>query len=111
MLVYIVRHGESEAPAKGKGHATEERHLTPDGRLWAKRVVSVAEKELGFRPDLILSSPLARAKETAEIARETLDLKLEVQVEPCLLGETPVTEVCATLIKLRSAESIALISH
>src|SRR5207249_9550596 len=24
MLVYIVRHGESEAPTKGKGHATEE---------------------------------------------------------------------------------------
>jgi len=45
MLVYIVRHGESEAPTKGKGHATEERHLTADGRLWAKRVVSVAEKD------------------------------------------------------------------
>src|SRR3989442_9417048 len=85
MLVYIVRHGESEAPAKGKGHATKERHLTPDGRRWAKRVVSVAEKELGFRPDLILSSPLARAKETAEIARDTLHIKSEIQTEECLL--------------------------
>ncbi len=111
MLVYIVRHGESEAPTKGKGHTTEERHLTAAGRLWAKRVVSVAEKELGFRPGLILSSPLARAKETAEIARETLDLKSEIQVEPCLLGERPVTEVYATLRKLRSAESVALVSH
>jgi phosphohistidine phosphatase len=111
MLVYIVRHGESEAPAKGKGHATEERHLTPDGRLWAKRVVSVAEKELGFRPDRILSSPLARAKETAEIARETLDLKSEIQIEECLLGERPVKDVYATLRKLKSAESVALVSH
>src|SRR5207245_9692540 len=111
MLVYIVRHGESEAPAKGKGHATEERHLTPDGRLWAKRVVSVAEKELGFRPDLILSSPLARAKETAEIARETLDLKSEIQIEECLLGERPVQDVYATLRKLKSLQSVALVSH
>src|SRR2546428_14157759 len=85
MLVYIVRHGESEAPAKGKGHATKERHLTPDGRRWAKRVVSVAEKELGFRPDLILLSPLARAKETAEIARDTLHIKSEILIEECLL--------------------------
>jgi len=111
MLVYIVRHGESEAPAKGKGHGSEERHLTPDGRLWAKRVVSVAEKELGFRPDLILSSPLARAKETAEIARDTLDLKSEIKIEECLLGERPVHDVYATLRKLKSLQSVALVSH
>ena len=111
MLVYIVRHGESEAPAKGKGHATEERRLTPDGRRWAKRVVSVAEKELGFRPERILSSPLARAKETAEIARDTLDLKSEIQIEECLLGERPVRDVYATLRKLKSPQSVALVSH
>src|SRR5436309_9098994 len=111
MLVYIVRHGESEAPAKGKGHATEERHLTPQGRLWAKRVVSVAEKELGFRPDRILSSPLARAKETAEIARETLDLKSEIQIEECLLGERPVQDVYATLRNVKWPARVALVAH
>jgi phosphohistidine phosphatase len=111
MLIYIVRHGESEAPKKGKGHASEERHLTPDGRLWAKRVVSVAEKELGFRPDLILSSPLARAKETAEIARDTLRLKSEIQIEEGLLGERPVQDVYATLRKLKSLQSVAIVSH
>jgi phosphohistidine phosphatase len=111
MLVYVVRHGESQSPTKRKGHATDERHLTPDGRRWAKRVVSVAEKELGFRPEAILSSPLARAKETAEIARETLDLKPEVQIEECLLGERPVQEVYATLRKLKSLQSVALVSH
>jgi len=111
MLVYIFRHGESEAPAKGKGHATEERHLTPDGRMWAKRVVSVAEKEIGFRPAVILSSPLARAKETAEIARQTLDLKSEIQIEDCLLGERPFKDVYASLRKLKSPASVALVSH
>src|SRR2546422_11510700 len=111
MLVYIVRHGESEAPAKGKGHATEERHLTPDGRLWAKRVVSVAGKELGFRPDLILSSPLARAKEPAEIARETLDLKSEIQIEEGLLGERPVQDLYATLGKWQRLQNAALVAH
>src|SRR5207245_10633645 len=92
MLVYIFRHGESEAPAKGKGHATEERHLTPDGRMWAKRVVSVAEKEIGFRPAVILSSPLARAKETAAVPRQTLDLKSELQLADCLHAERPRTD-------------------
>ncbi len=111
MLVYIVRHGEAEAPTKGKTHASEERHLTPDGRLWAKRVVSVAQKELGFRPAVILSSPLARARETAEIARQTLDLKSEIQIEECLLGEPPVKAVYATLRKWKSGESVALVSH
>src|SRR2546428_13680163 len=111
MLVYIFRHGESEAPAKGKGHATEERHLTPDGRMWAKRVVSVAEKEIGFRPAGILSSPLAPAKETREIALQKLARKTEIQIENCLLGERPFKGGCASRRKFKWPVVVQLGSH
>jgi phosphohistidine phosphatase len=110
MLVYIVRHGESESPQKGTKRGGEERHLTPDGRKWAGKVVALAEKELGFRPARILSSPLARARETADIARTTLRLASEVEIEECLEGDGQVKDVYAVLRK-RDLGSVALVSH
>lgn len=110
MLVYIFRHGEADWPAKGKPRAGDERQLTADGRRWVGKVVSVAEKELGFKPDRILSSPLARARETAEIARQTLDLKSEVEIEECLQADAPVKDVYGALRK-RAVGSVALVTH
>ncbi len=110
MLVYIFRHGEAEAPKKGKAGASEEGHLTPDGKHWVAHVVSLAEKELGFNPELILSSPLARAKETAEIAHRTLGIKSDVAIVDCLLGDAEVKAVYAVL-RNRGPESVALVTH
>jgi phosphohistidine phosphatase len=110
MLIYIFRHGEADWPAKGKSHEGEERHLTSEGKSDVGKVVGFAEKELGFKPDLILSSPLARAKETAAIARQTLGLKAEVEIEECLEGDAPVKDVYAVL-KKRGPQSVALVTH
>lgn len=111
MLLYVFRHGEADWPQKGKAHEGEERHLTPDGRKWVGRVVSIAEKELGFQPELILSSPLARATETAEIARATLTKKPEVVIDESLEAERPVKDVYQAIRKRKGVESVALVSH
>lgn len=110
MLIYIFRHGEADWPAKGKTHEGEERHLTPEGERDVGKVVALAEKELGFKPDLILSSPLARAKETAAIARQTLRMKGEFEIEDCLEGDAEVKDVYAVLRK-RGPNSVALVTH
>lgn len=113
-MVYVFRHGEA-AQAKNKqksrSRIKDEPHLTSDGKLWVKRVVSNASKELGFKPDIIVSSPLARARETAEIARQVLRLKTEVQVEESLEGERKVEEVYQTLRNLKRTDHVALVSH
>jgi phosphohistidine phosphatase SixA len=58
MHVYVVRHGEA-AP----GEPDELRRLTPNGREQARRL----RAELGTSFDAVLSSPLLRARETAEL--------------------------------------------
>ncbi len=65
MELYLVRHAEA-AP----GDPDELRPLTPNGREQARRLGRHLRKT-GVRPEVVLTSPLLRARETgALIARE-----------------------------------------
>jgi phosphohistidine phosphatase len=60
MRLLIVRHAEA-AP----GRPDELRRLTPAGRSRA-RELGVRLRDEGFEPDAVVSSPLLRARETAQ---------------------------------------------
>ena len=60
MRLYLVRHAEA-AP----GEPDELRALTPEGRRAARTLGEQLAAD-GVQPDAILSSPLLRARETAE---------------------------------------------
>jgi phosphohistidine phosphatase len=64
MELYLIRHGIAEE--KQPGLKDEERQLTPEGRQKTEKVAQKLIK-LDFKFDLILSSPLVRAHQTAEI--------------------------------------------
>jgi phosphohistidine phosphatase len=72
MEIYILRHGEAEPKSRGeagpkKDKPDEDRKLTATGKRDVRNVVTAANKAK-FRPQWILTSPLARAQETAAIA-------------------------------------------
>jgi phosphohistidine phosphatase len=70
MEIYLFRHGIAE---DGKpGQADSSRELTDEGRKKTADVVKLARKA-GVRPSLILTSPYARARQTAQIAAGGLD--------------------------------------
>jgi phosphohistidine phosphatase len=80
--LYIMRHGPAEDRAKSGIDA--DRALTASGRL---RVRSVAEalRDAGEEPRRILTSPLIRAAQTADIvALETKPSDRDGSVTPCL---------------------------
>lgn len=64
MEVYLIRHGI--AAERDIQTRDEERSLTDEGRLKTRRVAKRLY-DLGLRFDLILTSPLVRASQTAEI--------------------------------------------
>jgi phosphohistidine phosphatase len=73
MELYFLRHGEADWPDWKK--PDDERPLTKSG----KREMRDVAKFLGHlkvRPDLIVTSPLPRAAQTAEIAADHLKAKL-----------------------------------
>ncbi len=67
--IYIVRHGIAEDYSAAKSDAA--RHLTQVG-IDKTRRAALGLKEIGVAPDLILTSPLYRAQETAAIIAEVL---------------------------------------
>jgi phosphohistidine phosphatase len=71
--LYFFRHGEADWPDWTK--PDDERPLTAFGKKEVRQVAKLLER-LKVRPDLIVTSPLPRASQTAKIAAEYLRAKL-----------------------------------
>ncbi|MCI5052283.1 MAG: histidine phosphatase family protein [Simkaniaceae bacterium] len=63
--VYVCRHGETEWSLSGQHTSFSDIPLTENGENQAKALRKVLEK---YKPKYVLSSPLIRAKHTAELA-------------------------------------------
>jgi phosphohistidine phosphatase len=81
MELYFFRHGEADWPGWTK--PDDERPLTDFGKKEARQVAKLLDR-LKAKPDLIVSSPLPRALQTAEAAAEQLQTKLrqDAALEP-----------------------------
>lgn len=80
MVIYLIRHGETDWNRQNRLQGIEDIELNETGLLQSKQC---ADAFIGVPVDLILTSPLKRAKVTAEIIAETLDAG-PVVVEPGL---------------------------
>ena len=74
MKLCFLRHGEADWPNWNK--PDDERPLTERGRKEMKRVAKFLQR-LKFSADAILTSPLPRASQTAEIVAERLGIELK----------------------------------
>jgi phosphohistidine phosphatase len=76
MRLFLARHA-----AAAPGHPDELRRLTPEGREQAR---ALGERLVPERPDVVLTSPLLRARETADaVARATgAELRIEERLAP-----------------------------
>ncbi len=109
MILYIVRHGVA-VPHGAPGIAENDRPLTEDG---AGKMRKNAEglRHLGVAPDAILSSPLARALQTAEIVREAFDKKPPLRTLEALASEGSRSEVYSEIRRHGKAEGLMLVGH
>lgn len=73
MILYLVRHAESEAN-KNNFHHTPEVPLSTTGLLQANEV---AKRFKDIHIDLIYSSPMTRAKQTAEVISKKINVPIE----------------------------------
>jgi phosphohistidine phosphatase len=108
MIIHLVRH--AEAIERTAEVPEEHRYLTPRGRKRFRKVAKNLQK-LGIDPDVILTSPLVRAIQTADILAEWLRFKQELQIAPLLApGFRP--EFLDRLLSSHSqAKEIAIVGH
>jgi broad specificity phosphatase PhoE len=78
----FLRHGESIGNAQSRWQGQSDYALTQKGRLQA-RALAERWKSENMKFDLIVASPLSRAKETAEVIAAALDARIEF--DPILL--------------------------
>jgi broad specificity phosphatase PhoE len=88
-LIYFVRHGETEFNAKNIRQGAEG-SLTEKGRAQALATAKRFPKEKG-RPQIIISSPYQRTKETAEIIAG--ELKMQVKYSDLLAERKNPSEI------------------
>ncbi len=109
MKLYFLRHGLAEDREQWTDN-DDERPLTDKGK---KRMAKEGKrmKDMGIAPDVILTSPLVRAKQTAEIAAEHLDLEGKVTEDKRLAPGFAVPAVKDILNEYRNAGAIMLVGH
>lgn len=106
MLIYIIRHGH--AVDEGPGLGDESRYLSKKGRKHV-REVGRALHDATVELDAILTSPLVRAVQTAELIAERLDYVGVIEALPALAPGVPPRIVAAELAS-RGAR-IAVVGH
>jgi phosphohistidine phosphatase len=108
MEIYLLRHGIAEDRSPSGSDAA--RRLTEEGRQKLRRVLERAHGAK-VRPSLILTSPLVRAVQTAEIAAEVLRYTGALLQTKALLPEGSPQDVWSEIRSHGDEDAILLAGH
>ena len=108
MRIYLLRHGIAEDA--GPRTPDFKRELTDEGRKKLAGVLRLARRA-GVQPELVISSPLVRAVQTAEMAREGFRVEAEIHETRALVPEGSPHKVWEELSGLRNLDSVLLAGH
>ena len=106
MKLLILRHAAAARP-DSPAVADEDRPLTSRGRKRFKKAAKGLAEIMGA-PDLLLTSPLLRARQTAKIAGKVW--KLEPTEEPLLAGGSP-EALLQSMVVHPEHSVVALVGH
>jgi len=105
MQLYFLRHGEADWPGWTK--PDDERPLTDFGKKEVQQVGRFLDR-LKVKPDLVVTSPLPRALQTAEVAAEQLKAKL--RKDEALEPGFGISDL-RTVLKRYSSKALMLVGH
>lgn len=109
MDLFILRHGEAgQRVSAGRGDF--QRPLTAAGQ---KEVSEIATslKDLGIKLDIVISSPLKRAHQTASIVAKTFKIEKKMQDWAELSPEGNRLDLYNKLLQLKQQSSVLVVGH
>jgi phosphohistidine phosphatase len=104
--LYLIRH----ATASDIAPSDAERELTKEGRE-ESRILGVALLKAGTKPEQILSSPLARARQTAEIIARELNFQNEVAIFDELCNGCSLANLLRAVKTFEPVREVILVGH
>jgi phosphohistidine phosphatase len=108
VILYFLRHGEAGAHAGGPDD--DARGLTPAGSA-ALRGAATAWRRLNLRPDVVISSPLARARQTAQLLVAGLGLSAPPIVDERLRPGARWPDLARSMAGHPSARRVLFVGH
>src|SRR5260370_30768905 len=110
MNLYILRHGIAVEHGAAGYENDDERPLTGKGerKMWA---IAEAIEALEICFDSILSSPLVRARQTAEIVADALKCKKRLELTDTLSPQPGTKPLIEYLQDQRALDDILLVGH
>lgn len=106
MDIYVIRHGKAED--NSDTGLDRDRVLKNKGHKQAKWLADeIAKRET--RPELVLSSPYPRARETAEPIWKALGM--DAQIDDRLGAERSLSDMLDVLMDARGSSCVAIVSH
>lgn len=111
MELYLLRHGIAAERGSRAYPSDHQRPLTPDGIKKLRRSVR-AMQSLGLSFDLILTSPYARARQTADVVADALGLEGVLEVSALLEPGGDLQELIADLAsRTKRIDRTLLVGH
>jgi phosphohistidine phosphatase len=107
MILYFLRHGRAE---QHSGGPDAERRLTKKGTNELKGAAPLWRR-LNLRPEVILTSPLVRAVETAEIASDALEVKARPKTDDRLQPGATWASMAQAMADHHQAARVMFVGH
>lgn len=106
--LYIIRHGLAGSPLEDE-KMDEERPLEKKGKAKMKKI-GKSLKKMNISFDQVLTSPLLRAKETAEIINKYCGIK-DVIITDLLKPGSSYLKLIKFLNELKDLQKVAIVGH
>jgi phosphohistidine phosphatase len=108
VILYFMRHGRAEQAAAGG--SDEGRALTEEGTD-ALRVAAPLWRRLSLRPDAVITSPLVRCRQTAELLVMALQLPRPPVVDERLRPGAEWPDLAQAMAKHPDARRVMFVGH
>lgn len=110
MKLYLVRHAIAEEAGTPGYEDDSLRPLTEKGREKMKKIAQ-ALCEVGVEPDLIVSSPFVRARQTADILARELKYKKEPAYSDSLVPTGEPNDMIGEINEKYAVDELMLVGH
>ncbi len=101
----VVRHGDTEQET---GIPDDSRRITKKGKKQLKRTANFIDK-MNYSVENIISSPLIRSRESAEVIVDELELELKIDMDDSLKPDADVASTVAFIKKLK--DNTIIVGH
>lgn len=109
LRLYFLRHGKALARADWR-EDDDLRPLTPEGADEVRRI-GAGLAAMGLRPGAIVSSPLTRARRTAELVADALGMRGQVVIDERLGHGFDVDTLAGVVVDHHPRSSLMLVGH